>query len=101
MAQAKATTWLVRLDVAARTVAAVGGGYVLTAIITGLGARHLPLAPAQAVLVATVLSFAVYAVVIVWAFSAKSTLKVWLWLGGACAALGALLWLSIDAGGRL
>ena len=101
MAQAKVMSWLGRMDVLARALAAVGLGYGLTAIVTGLGARHLPMQPAQAVLTATVLSFAIYAAVIVWAFSAKSTLKVWLWLGAACLVLGGLLWLSIRIGGRL
>lgn len=93
--------WRGRLDVAARLVAAIPGGYLVTSLAVGLLARHLPLAPSEAATAATLASFAIFAVIILLAFSARRTLAVWLWMGGAATGLGAALWLSIRLGGRL
>jgi hypothetical protein len=93
--------WRERLNVAARAVAAIPGGYAVTSLAVALLARHLPLAPSEAVTAATLASFAIYAVVILLVFSARRTLTVWLWMSGAAAILGATLWLSIHLGGRL
>ncbi len=101
MAASKPAGLRVRLDVAARATAGVLGGYVVTALAASLAARHLPLAPSEAVTTTILASFLVYAVIVLAVFSAKSTLKVWLWIGGASAILGAGLWLSILTGGRL
>jgi hypothetical protein len=95
------SAWRARLDVAARAVAAVPGGYAVTSLAVALLARHLPLSPSEAVTAATLASFAIYAVVILLAFSARRTATVWLWMSGAAAVLGAALWLSIHLGGRL
>lgn len=90
-----------RLDVAARALAALPGGYGVTSLAVGLLARSLPLAPSEAATAATLASFAIYAVVILLAFSARNTLTVWAWIAGATAVLGAALGLSIHLGGRL
>lgn len=101
MAASKPTTLRVRLNVTARAVAGILGGYVVTALAASLAARHLPLAPSEAVTTTILASFLIYAVIVLSVFAAKSTLKVWLWIGGAIVALGLGLWWSILTGGRL
>lgn len=63
-----------RIDVAVRIVAAVGGGYALAALSTMLLSVTLPLARVEAVLAASMASFAVFAAAVVWAFAARSPL---------------------------
>ena len=85
-------TWRYRGGVAARTLAAIGGGYVLTSIASALIAIALPLPRADAVSIATLLSFVVYTCVILWVFATGSALRAWIGVAGCCTALGALLW---------
>ncbi|GAB3463113.1 iron transporter [Azotobacter salinestris] len=66
------------LDVALRVTAAVFGGYVLTYATTAALARLLPLARFNAVMVATLLSFALYTGIVLWVFAAASMRRVWL-----------------------
>lgn len=90
-----------RLAVAGRLIAAVPVNYVLTSIVTALLARHLPMATAEASMAATLMSYAVFAVIAMVAVAATSSLRLWLWMGGATLVLGSLLLLSIQIGGRL
>lgn len=90
-----------RLAAAGRVIAAVPANYVLTSIVTALLARHLPMAPAEASIAATLLSYAVFAVIAMAAIAASSITRLWLWMGGSIVTLGALLWLSLQVGGRL
>ena len=90
-----------RLAVTGRVIAAIPANYVLTSIITALLARHLPMATAEASMAATLMSYAVFAVIAMVAFSASSSVRLWMWVGGATLVLGALLWVSIQMGGRL
>ncbi|EIZ77419.1 hypothetical protein WSK_4033 [Novosphingobium sp. Rr 2-17] len=85
----------------ARALGAIFGGYVVTSLAVACLARMLPLRPAEASIAATLASFAIYAGIIVAVFSARSVLKVWLWLGGAMLLLGGGLYVSILMGGRL
>ncbi|WP_437879795.1 hypothetical protein [Pseudomonas sp. LRF_L74] len=63
-----------------RTVAAIFGGYALTcALVIFLGAI-IPLPKGQAVLAASLASFAIFTAIIIWAFSVESLRKLWLWL---------------------
>jgi hypothetical protein len=87
--------------VLARAIAAIIGGYVVTALAVACLARLLPMRPAEASIAATLASFAIYAVVIVGIFWAKSMLRIWISLGGALLLLGTTLYLSILTGGRL
>jgi len=89
-------TWRYRGGVAARAVAAIAGGYVLTAIASALIAIALPLPRADAVTLATLLSFVVYTCVILWVFATGSALRAWvgiiaptLLLAAASRVLGA------------
>ena len=90
-----------RLAVTVRIIAAVPVNYVLTSTVTALLARHLPMATAEASIAATLMSYAVFAVIAMVAVAATSSLRLWLWMGGATLTLGSLLWLSIRIGGRL
>ncbi len=63
------------MDVAARVLIAILGGYAVTAVCTALLARTLPVARLDATLWATILSFGVYAGLVVWTFAAPSALR--------------------------
>ena len=72
--------WRVRLEVCSRVLAATLGGYAFTYAFTAALARLLPLAPVDAVMVASLPSFLVYLAVVLWAFAARSAKRVWLGL---------------------
>lgn len=83
------------LDVAARVVFAIPGGYAVTAVCTMLLARLLPGHRLDATLWATILSFGIYAALVVWTLAAPSALRAGLVLlaigllagaGAACVA---------------
>ncbi|GFM83122.1 iron transporter [Pseudomonas cichorii] len=67
-----------------RIVAALPGGYVFTYAFTAALARLLPLDKVDALVVSTLLSFVVYTLVILWAFSCRSAWRAW---GGLTLAL--------------
>lgn len=60
-----------------RISAAVLGGYVFTYCCTAALARLLPLAKADAVVVATLTAFIIYTAVILWAFGCRSPWRAW------------------------
>jgi hypothetical protein len=80
-----------RLGVASRVMAAIGGGYVLAAVATGLVAVLLPLPPAEAVMTATLLSFSLRACAVLWVFAVGSALHAWTGVAVPTIVLGALL----------
>lgn len=90
-----------RFAVFGRVLAAIPANYVLTSIVTALLARHLPMARQEATVAAMLASFAIFAVIALAIFYARSALRVWLWIGGAMLVFGGLLALSLSAGGRL
>ena len=83
------------LSLLSRIVAAIGGAYVAANLLTILLVQLLPGPRAHAALAGMTLSFGVYALLIIWVFSASSARRAWLNLGGlsACCALG--LWLLL------
>jgi len=87
-------TWRYRGGVAARTVAAIAGGYVLTSIASALVAIALPLPRADAVSIATLLSIVIYTCIILWVFATASALRAWIGVAASSAVLGAVLWLA-------
>jgi hypothetical protein len=89
------------LTIASRTLAGGVGGYAVAALATALLPRLLPMARSEAVMAATLLSFALYAGVVLWAFAARSSRRLWLGLGGVAALLAAGNALAIALGGRL
>ena len=54
-----------------RSALAILGGYAFTYALTAALARLLPLSPADALVVATLPTFLVYTVAILWAFAAR------------------------------
>ena len=80
-----------RLGVASRSVAAIVGGYVLAALVTMLLSVSLPMARAEAVMTATLLSFAIYTCAVMWVFAARSALRAWLGLLIPAAVIAAIL----------
>lgn len=91
------TSWRYRGAVLSRSVAAIGGGYVLTSIAIALIAVALPLPRADAVTIATLLSFVVYACAILWVFATASALRAWAGIAGATALLWVVQWLAGSA----
>lgn len=86
-----------RLALLSRVLAAVLGGYLLASVSTVFLSFVLPAALPEAVLGATLFSFAIYTAAIVWVFAARSTTRAWLGLllpGGALAALAGALYLA-------
>ena len=73
-----------RGSVAARVLAASLGAYALTSLATAT--------LAEAVLVASLWSFAIGAVIVMWVFTTRSARRAWLGLGITAAVLGLLLW---------
>lgn len=73
-----------------RIVAAILGGYAFTYAFTAALARLLPLNKADALITATLLSFAVYTGAVLWAFASRSATRAWagLALGIPLAAIG-------------
>lgn len=86
------TTAAYRWAVASRIVAATLGGYALSSAATVLMAVLWPAPLAQAVLWATMLSFTVYAVVVIWVFCTRSATRAWGGMIVGTAVLSALSW---------
>ncbi|HEY1101941.1 MAG TPA: DUF3649 domain-containing protein [Burkholderiaceae bacterium] len=80
-----------RLGVASRALAAIGGGYAVSAALAAVLALYLPVSRPEAVLTGTLASFLVYAVAVMWVFAARSAARAWMGLLIPGAALGALL----------
>lgn len=57
---------------ASRVVAALVGGYLVTALSSVCLAQFLPLARAEAVVLAMTLSFLVYLIAVLWCFACRS-----------------------------
>lgn len=98
MSTAASVSRCYRWAVASRVVAATFGGYALSAAATVLVALLWPAPLAQAVLWATMLSFTVYTVVIVWVFTTRSAARAWAGVLIGAAVLSALAW-WLKAGG--
>lgn len=76
-----------------RLLAGVGGGYAVAALFAAALSVGLPMPRAEAVLTATMASFAVYAASIIWAFAASGVWRACIGLAVPAAALAALLFL--------
>ena len=87
-----------RLAVASRVAGAFLGGYALISAVTVLLALVWPLPKAQAVLSASLLSFALYAGFVIWAFHVRRLRWIWGVVLGGTALLSAAAWL-FGAGG--
>lgn len=84
-----------RLGIASRVLAATVGGYALASLAASALAAALPLltaaSRADGVVIASLLSFAFYAVAAIWVFSTRSAMRAWLGLVGICLVCGVLV----------
>lgn len=90
-----------RVQVASRSVAAIGGGYVLAATSAAAGAlgfQLLGLSRPDATLAATMLSFVIYAIAAMWAFGCASAGRAWSGIGLPAVVLGVLTWWLMRGG---
>lgn len=89
--KARRSHWARRGAVLSRLLAALLGGYALSALLTAVLALHLPLEPSEAMLVGTMLSFLAYALAVMWAFAARHALRAWTGLLAPILLLAAIL----------
>lgn len=82
--------WRVRAAVALRTIAAIGGGYLLASLATHALAITLPMTDVDAVVAATLTGLVVYPCAVMWCFAAATVVRACIGLA-ACCALPALV----------
>lgn len=87
-----------RWSVASRVLAAALGGYALTSSLTVLLSLVWPLPKGQAVLAASMLSFTLYAVAVIWVFSVRSATRAWLGMLIPTALISLACWLLQSSG---
>jgi hypothetical protein len=90
-----------RLSLWGRILTAFPLGYAATSLVVMALARLLPGDRAQVTVTASLLSFAVYAALVVYIFAAASTARAFLATLAILAAAAGVTWLSIASGGRL
>lgn len=86
-----------RWSVASRALAAIVGGYALTSLLTIALSELLPrwgMEQAQVVLLSAVMSFLVFAAIIMAVFHTRTASRAWLWLTAASVTLGIIIVLS-------
>ena len=83
-----------------RLMAAVPLNYAYTSTVTVFAARQLPMDPAQASVAANMMSFLVFAVLALVAFSVHSIARLWIFLLASGAMMALMAWTSILAEGR-
>lgn len=85
-----------RWMVASRALAAIVGGFVLTSLITAVLSLLLPritaTPKAEAVLIATLISFVLWTCIVLWIFTARSARRVWVGIALPSALLGLALY---------
>lgn len=86
-------------EVVGRLIAGVITGYALAAVSAVWLSFVLPMPRADAVATGMLVSFAVYAVAIIYAFAARSVARVWFVLSGSTIAFGLLSLLMRPTGG--
>lgn len=83
--------WRYRLAVLSRTVAAIGGGYGLSALVAAALAVSLPTTRAEAAMTGTLAAFVVYPVAVMWVFATANALRAWTGLALAALLPGAVV----------
>jgi hypothetical protein len=89
-----ALTTSYRLAVASRAIAAILGGYVLSALATFALAIFLPMSKAEASMTATLLSFLIYTGVVLWVFATRTAGRAWAGIVVPSVVIGALIGLQ-------
>lgn len=82
------------MGVVMRVLGAVFAGYALTTLAVaaaGAAMARLGMVRSEAVVLAAMLGFVAYLVLLLWGFSVKSTTRLWLVLAGGAAAMAGLL----------
>jgi hypothetical protein len=69
-----------RLGVASRTLAAIVGGYALSALVATVAAIYYPATRAEAAIFGMLLSFVIYTLAVMWVFAVRSAWRAWLGL---------------------
>lgn len=100
-ARATATRLTARLSVWGRVLTAFPLGYGVTSLVVMALARLLPGDRAQVTVAASLLSFALYAGLIVFIFAARSAGRALVITLAIGVVAGGLTWASILTGGRL
>jgi hypothetical protein len=85
-----------RLGVASRALAAIGGGYAVSALAVAALAIALPGREVDRVVTATLAGLVVYPCAVMWCFATSTAWRAWLGL----AVIGLLLWAVVFFGGR-
>ncbi|MFP6848310.1 MAG: DUF3649 domain-containing protein [Pseudomonas sp.] len=80
------------LTLLSRTAAAIFGGYALTSAVVIMLGAVLPLPKSQAILAASLASFAVYTAAIIWVFAVQDNRRAWLGLLLPAVLLALLGW---------
>lgn len=88
-----------RLAMAGR-ITAIPGSYVLASLLSACIARLLPTSRVEAATTGMILSFGIFAALLIWVFSARSVARLWLWMAGSATVMGIVLAVSIAHGGR-
>lgn len=83
-----------RLGVASRALAAVGGGYAVSALAVAALALCLPGREVDRVVSATLTGLLVYPCAVMWCFATRSAARAWLGLIVASLLLGAVILLG-------
>ncbi len=89
-------SWRQGLSITCRVLVAVFGGYAFSAALVALLALILPqvgMPKSEAVVLASMLGFLIYLVVLIWAFAEQRLWKVWLCLGAGTAMALLLVWI--------
>ncbi len=82
-----------RLGIAVRALAAIFGGYGVSALFAYVLALVLPTARVEAAVTSTLVAFVVYPGAVMWVFAASSAARAWLGLLWAALPLAAVyLW---------
>jgi hypothetical protein len=83
-----------RAAMPARCLTAIVGGYLLASLATVCLSYALPLPDPEAVLAASLCSFALYTAIIIWVFAVPDLGRLWRHMAVAGAALAALALLA-------
>lgn len=81
-----------RIDVTARVVAAIFGGYAISYLSAGALSLWLPVARTEAILWASLASFVIYTCIALYAFGIRSAWTLWRNLTLAILLLLAAVW---------
>lgn len=77
-----------RLGVASRAVAAIVGGYLLSALVATVCAIYFPGTRAEAAIFGMLASFVIYTLAVMWVFAVRTALRAWLGLVLPAVPLG-------------